>query len=165
MSIDVTTADPMDLIKLADEQRTTHEGAKAAAEADLVPKGRYDGQITQIISSRLDERETRFDGSPNPMFGKRTFFVRAELYDDQWASPRSLSFDVSGAEVPRNQASRLGSLLAEATGTTGEGFGSTLKVALDKRLSFDVGIMAAREQWAAKNTIRNIKAASNGSGY
>jgi hypothetical protein len=152
------------------KQTTTPEGVRAVDEADLVPKGKYEGIVHDDITAQIDDRETFASGTANPMYGKARARLRLELFDPLGGASRGLFVDATGEEIKTaagrlTEASTIGVMLAKATGTVGGSFAQTLKAATGVRLQFDIGVLPAKGVYKARNRINSITPASTSNGF
>lgn len=110
---------------------TTPESAKDAAQADLIPKGNYQGTVESYKVRDAHEK--------SPFAGTKLVQLRVNLE----GTPRPLFFDVSGFDRrwPDGGMARehkLLNMIAEATGTVGKGTEAIIQAAQYTPLTYKV---------------------------
>ena len=134
---------------------TSEEAAQAAATADLIPSGTYEGTLLTATSDLNDQGDS-------PLYGKPVARCRIEVYEVA-GKTRTLFFSATSADVRDAQgklfsATKLGHQLAKATGTLGKPFDQTLQAAQETRLRYRVGQLAERDGYEARNAVFAISA-------
>ena len=135
---------------------TSEQIADEAAKdsADLIPNGWYEGVILSHKTS-LNEQQSPLNGMPVAQ-------VRVELYGVGERTRQMTDF-LTGAEArwPEGndlmRESRLGNLLARATGTLGKQFSESLDAATQARCLYRVGTQKGRDGGEPRNRIYGIR--------
>ena len=129
---------------------TSEEAAAAAATADLIPNGTYEGTVLQATSDLNDQGDS-------PLYGKPVANCRVELYEVNGKTRttffRATSVDIRDAQGKLFSATKLGHQLAKATGTLGKPFDATLQAAQETRLRYRVGLLPERDGYEARNAV------------
>lgn len=136
------------------------EDAKSATEANLVPRGRWEGQIQPDSKVTVVETEK----GTHPLEHEKVARCHVILSTDQ--GDRHIFFDAIGKLVKGTsertggtytvEASSNGAFLVSATKSYGHPFSKVLQYAMEHRLVYDIGVKKATDDYPAKNTIRGI---------
>lgn len=145
------------------EESLSQEQAKEVTEANLVPKGKWEGQIHSIKNEVVKSKEDA--ERPHPLDGRRVAKIRVTLYTDE--GEKSLFIDAipavvkatskSGGQYTRQESTNGGYFYA-ATKMYGKPFSEVLQYATENRLVYEVGIKKATDEYKAQNTLRGITA-------
>ena len=141
--------------------------AKEATEGNLVPRGRWPGELQiredgQPATRKIVETE---EGN-HPLEGKAVYGCHAVLHTDE--GDKHLFFDAcpimvkatsqSGGTYTRQESTNAG-FLYTATKMFGRPFLEVLQYAAEHSLVYDIGVKKASDEYPAKNTIRGVYAA------
>ena len=137
---------------------------KEALEANLVPKGKWPGQLVADDEGNPARRKiVSTEGGSHPMEGKTTYGCHVLLETDE--GPRHLFFDACPETIKvtkddggsyMRQESTNAAMLYNATKLFGTPFVKVLETAKQRSLVYEVGIRKATDEYPAKNTIRSI---------
>lgn len=138
--------------------------AKAAIEGNLVPKGRWEGQLVLNDAGEPANRKVMTsDNGTHPMEGQPIYSCHALLDTDE--GQKHFFFDAcpvvvkastdSGGSYMRSE-SQYAAFLYQATKLTGSPFSQVLDKAVKTRFIYDIGIRKATDDYPAKNTLRKI---------
>lgn len=145
------------------DESLSEEQAREAAAGNLVPRGKWEGQIHSFTSEVVKSREDA--EHPHPLDGKRVARVRVTLYTEEGekvyffdACPASVkaTSKKGGSYVPA--ACQNAGFLYQATKQYGKPFPDVLQYAMEHRLIYDIGVKKATDEWPAQNTLRGISA-------
>ena len=152
-----------------DSEGMSQEDVRAAAEGNLVPKGRWEGQL-QPIDPESDVKVVTTESGDHPLEGQKVVRCHALLWTD--AGEKHLFFDAfpstviatskKGTTYVRRESEHA-AYLYEGTKLIGRPFGAVLAHAANNRLIYEVGIRKAREDketgehYKAENTLNGIR--------
>jgi hypothetical protein len=145
----------------------SEEEAREASEANLCPKGRWEGQLDPIGPDAV--RVITTERGDHPLEGKTVVRLAARLYTD--AGEKHVFFDAypgivkaiakNGGEYLRRESTHA-ALLYKATKMFGRPFSEVLEFAQQNRLVYDIGVRKEREDketgevYPAENFIRGV---------
>lgn len=138
--------------------------AKEATEANLVPRGKWKGELQARDEGRPANRKViETDERQHPLEGKAVYMCHALLHTDE--GDKHLFFDAcpllvkatsqAGGTYTRVESAN-GGFLYTATKMFGQPFTSVLQKAVETSLIYDIGVKKASDEYPAKNTIRGI---------
>ena len=133
---------------------------KAAIEGNLVPKGKWSGQVQ--LDSKIEVVETA-DGD-HAFEGKKMARVHVivsagddgekHYFFDACPSVVKAVSRKGGSYTP--EASTNAGFLYKATKLYGQPFPAVLRAACEKRFIYDIGIRKATDEYPARNTLKGI---------
>ncbi len=133
------------------------------AEANLVPKGKWLGQLQP--DSKVSVVET--ESGEHPLEGQKVARCHVVLETDQ--GEKHFFFDAIGRKVTAESkkgntytvpASANGNYLYAATKLYGQPFHLVLQKAMETRLIYNIGIKKANDDYPASNALRGVSAVS-----
>lgn len=155
--------------ELFDETMTEDE-AKEASQGNLVPKGRWPGQIENVrVEPYTTSEQAASDGRTNPLEGRRGYHCQIRLYTDEGEKVAFFEFcpalvkatSKAGGKYTPQPCENAG-LMYNATKMHGKPWSEVLSFAKENMLVYDVGVRKANDEkgYKARNTLKNITLAS-----
>lgn len=143
---------------------------KEATEANLVPKGRWPGELQPRDEGQPANRKVvQTEGGTHPLEGKAVYGCHVLLHTDE--GDKHMFFDAcpitvvatskAGGSYTRQESTNAGHLY-KGTKLIAQPFGEVLSYAMTHTLLYDIGIKKATDEYAAQNTLRGIYPQENG---
>lgn len=164
--IEETIADGLESVW--EGETITAEESKEMKEADLVPAGKYEGQL-EPVDAEAHIKVVATDSGDHPLEGRKVVRLHAKLFTD--GGERHLFFDAYPSKVVATskaggtyirEESKNASSLYNATGLHGRPFSEVLRFAQENRLVYNVGVSKGRtdketgQVYDPKNNIKGI---------
>lgn len=138
--------------------------AKEATEANLVPRGKWIGELQARDEGKPANRKiVKTEDGQHPLEDKAVYMCHALLHTDE--GDKHLFFDAcpilvkatsqAGGTYTRVESAN-GGFLFTATKKFGQPFAEVLQHAMEHSLVYDIGVKKASDEYPAKNTIRGI---------
>lgn len=166
MSEEYAEAPEVDILDSVFDETTTEDQAREAAEGNLLPKGKWEGQIVKATPSKVETEEGN-----HALEGKVVLRIQTNLYTSEGEKP--FFFDVlpgapvkavsarTGGTYTRQESQNWG-FLVQGTKMYGRPARDVIAYATENRLSYELGKSKAKDGYKAKNTLQGISAPKTG---
>jgi hypothetical protein len=146
------------------DEAMSQEDAKEASEGNLVPKGRWPGQVVDFTRKVLET-----EGGEHPLEGKPVYRVHIELQTDEGAKHFFLdacpvvvkATSKKGGTYMRAESEAAAAFYA-ATKMYGKPFQTVLAWGQEHILVYNIGIKKATDDYKAANQLKGIATPKDG---